>query len=96
MATSTTYTEQRPNTSQRGVIISSQIPTALHQEAQRNTTPIVKIGVKDYSLWLNGKDVERLTKKSENIAEIEGESRSKIARQIAFLPKMKKSAILFK
>ncbi|MBW0471374.1 hypothetical protein O181_011089 [Austropuccinia psidii MF-1] len=38
MATSTPYTEQRQSTLPRRGIISSQIPTALNQEIQLNTT----------------------------------------------------------
>ncbi|MBW0566806.1 hypothetical protein O181_106521 [Austropuccinia psidii MF-1] len=87
MATSTPYTEQRPSTLPRRVNISSQIPTPLHQEIPRNTTPIVKIRAKDYNLWFDGKDVERFIKKVENIAEIEGASGRDIARQIAFWTK---------
>ncbi|MBW0578875.1 hypothetical protein O181_118590 [Austropuccinia psidii MF-1] len=87
LATSTPYTEQRPNTLPRRVNISSQIPTPLHQEIPRNTTPIVKIRAKDYNLWFDGKDVERFIKKVENIAEIEGASGRDIARQIAFWTK---------
>ncbi|MBW0540760.1 hypothetical protein O181_080475 [Austropuccinia psidii MF-1] len=87
MATSTPYTEQRQSTLPRRVNISSQIPTPLHQEIPRNTTPIVKIGEKDYNLWLDRNDVERFINKVENIAEIEGESGRDIARQIAFWTK---------
>ncbi|MBW0534467.1 hypothetical protein O181_074182 [Austropuccinia psidii MF-1] len=87
MATSTPYTEQRQSTLPRRVNISSQMPTPLHQEIPRNTTPIVKIRAKDYNLWFDGKDVERFIKKVENIAEIEGESGRDIARQIAFWTK---------
>ncbi|MBW0522796.1 hypothetical protein O181_062511 [Austropuccinia psidii MF-1] len=87
MATSTAYTEQRQSTLPRRVNISSQIPTPLHQEIPRNTTPIVKIQAKDYNLRLDGKDVERLIQKVENIAEIEGASERDIARQIAFWTK---------
>ncbi|MBW0582304.1 hypothetical protein O181_122019 [Austropuccinia psidii MF-1] len=87
MATSTPYTEQRPSTLSGRVNISSQIPTPLHQEIPRNTTPIVKIRAKDYNLWFDGKDVERFINKAENIAEIEGESEREIARQIAFWTK---------
>ncbi|MBW0463687.1 hypothetical protein O181_003402 [Austropuccinia psidii MF-1] len=57
-ATSTPYTEQRQNTLPRRLNISSQIPTPLHQEIPRNTTPIVRIRAKDYNLWLDGNDVE--------------------------------------
>ncbi|MBW0576605.1 hypothetical protein O181_116320 [Austropuccinia psidii MF-1] len=53
----------------------------------RNTTPTVKIRVKDYNLWFDGNDVERFIKKVENIAEIEGASGRDIARQIAFWTK---------
>ncbi|MBW0592979.1 hypothetical protein O181_132694 [Austropuccinia psidii MF-1] len=87
MATSTPYTEQRPSTLPRRVNISSQIPTPLHQEIPRNSTPIVKIRAKDYNLWFDGKDVERFIKKVENIAEIEGASGRDISRQIAFWTK---------
>ncbi|MBW0504431.1 hypothetical protein O181_044146 [Austropuccinia psidii MF-1] len=62
MATSTPYTEQRQSTLPRRVNISSQMPTPLHQEIPRNTTPIVKIRAKDYNLWFDGKDVERFIK----------------------------------
>ncbi|MBW0540918.1 hypothetical protein O181_080633 [Austropuccinia psidii MF-1] len=48
---------------------------------------MVKIRAKDYNLWFDGKDIERLIKKVENIAEIEGESGRDIARQIAFWSK---------
>ncbi|MBW0477361.1 hypothetical protein O181_017076 [Austropuccinia psidii MF-1] len=48
--TSTPYTEQRKNTLLRRVKISSQIPTPLHQDIPRSTTPIVKIREKDYNL----------------------------------------------
>ncbi|MBW0504659.1 hypothetical protein O181_044374 [Austropuccinia psidii MF-1] len=65
----------------------AQIPTPLHEEILRNTTPIVKIRAKDYKLWLYGKDVERFIKNVENIAEIEGESGRDIARQIEFWTK---------
>ncbi|MBW0516579.1 hypothetical protein O181_056294 [Austropuccinia psidii MF-1] len=87
MATSTTYTEKRQNTLPRRVNISAQIPNPLHQEIPRKTTPIVKIRARDYNLWFDGKDVERLIKKVENIAEIEGESGRDIARQMAFWTK---------
>ncbi|MBW0587936.1 hypothetical protein O181_127651 [Austropuccinia psidii MF-1] len=70
MATSTLYTEQRPSTLPRRVNISAQIQTPLQQEISRNTTPIVKIRVKDYNLWLDGKDAERFIKKVKNISEI--------------------------
>ncbi|MBW0560391.1 hypothetical protein O181_100106 [Austropuccinia psidii MF-1] len=87
MATSTPYIEQRQSTLPRTVNISSQIPTPLHQEIPRNTTPILKIRIKDYNMWLNGTDVERFINKVENIAEIQGESVTDIARKIAFLTK---------
>ncbi|MBW0570850.1 hypothetical protein O181_110565 [Austropuccinia psidii MF-1] len=87
MDTSTPFTEQRPSTLPRIVNLSSQIPTPLHQQILRNTTPIVKIRGKDYNMWIDGKDVGRFIKKAENIAEIEGESRRDIARQIAFWTK---------
>ncbi|MBW0510516.1 hypothetical protein O181_050231 [Austropuccinia psidii MF-1] len=87
MDTSTPCTEQRPSTLPRIVNIPSQIPTPLHQQILRNTTPIVKIRSKDYNMWLDGKDVGRFIKKAESIAEIEGESRRDIARKIAFWTK---------
>ncbi|MBW0546703.1 hypothetical protein O181_086418 [Austropuccinia psidii MF-1] len=87
MATSTPYTEQRPNTLPKIINISSQIPTPLHQEIPTNTTPVVKIRAKDYNLWFDGKYVERFIKKVENISEIEGASGRDIARQIAFWTK---------
>ncbi|MBW0490323.1 hypothetical protein O181_030038 [Austropuccinia psidii MF-1] len=87
MATSTPYTEKIKNTLPRRVNISAQIPTPLHQEIPRNTTPIVKIRSKDYNLWLDGKYVERFIKKVENIAEIEWASQRDIARQIEFWTK---------
>ncbi|MBW0495910.1 hypothetical protein O181_035625 [Austropuccinia psidii MF-1] len=82
MATSRHYTEQRPSTLRRRVNISSQIPTALHQDI-----PIVKIRAKDYNMWFVGKDVERFIKKVENISEIEGTSGRDIERQIEFWKK---------
>ncbi|MBW0481139.1 hypothetical protein O181_020854 [Austropuccinia psidii MF-1] len=85
MATSTPYTKQIQNTLPIKVNISSQITTPSHQEIPRNTTPIVKIRHKDYNLWFDGKDVERLIKKAENISQIDVESGRDIARQIAFL-----------
>ncbi|MBW0501931.1 hypothetical protein O181_041646 [Austropuccinia psidii MF-1] len=87
MATSTPYTEQRKSSLPRRVNISAQTPTPLHQEISRNTTPIVKIRAKDYSLWLDGKDVERFIKKFANNSEIEGESGRDISRQITFWTK---------
>ncbi|MBW0469991.1 hypothetical protein O181_009706 [Austropuccinia psidii MF-1] len=87
MTTLTTYTEQRQSTLTRRVNISSQIPTPFHQEIPRNPTPKVKIRAKEYKLWFDGKDVERFLKKVDNIAEIEGESRRDLARQIAFWTK---------
>ncbi|MBW0571928.1 hypothetical protein O181_111643 [Austropuccinia psidii MF-1] len=87
MATLTLYTEQRQNTLPRRVNISAQIPTPLHKEIPRNTTPIVKIRAKDYNLWFDGKDAEILIKKVENIEEIEGASGRDIARKIAFWTK---------
>ncbi|MBW0586875.1 hypothetical protein O181_126590 [Austropuccinia psidii MF-1] len=92
MATTTPYTEQRQNTLPRRVNIPSQIPTPSHQEIPRNTTPIVKIRAKDYSLWFHGKDVETFIKKLENIAEIEAASGKDIARQIAFWTKDEESS----
>ncbi|MBW0578892.1 hypothetical protein O181_118607 [Austropuccinia psidii MF-1] len=90
MATSTPYSQQRLSTLPRRVNISSQIPTPLHQEIPRNTTPIVKIRAKDYNLWFDGKDVERFINKVENIGKIEGASGRDIARQIGFWKKDEK------
>ncbi|MBW0500445.1 hypothetical protein O181_040160 [Austropuccinia psidii MF-1] len=87
MATLTPYTEQRQNTLPRRVNISAQISTPLHKEIQINNTPIVKIRAKDYNLWFDGKDAERLIKKAGNISEIEGASGREISRQIAFWTK---------
>ncbi|MBW0581657.1 hypothetical protein O181_121372 [Austropuccinia psidii MF-1] len=87
MATSTPYTEKRQNTLQRRVNISAQIPTPLHQEILRNTTLIMKIRAKNYNLWFDGKDVERLIRKVENISEIEEASGRDMARQISFWTK---------
>ncbi|MBW0530798.1 hypothetical protein O181_070513 [Austropuccinia psidii MF-1] len=42
---------------------------------------------KDYNLWFDGKELERLIKRVENIADIEGESGRDIARQIFFWTK---------
>ncbi|MBW0486181.1 hypothetical protein O181_025896 [Austropuccinia psidii MF-1] len=42
---------------------------------------------KDYNLWFDGKEVEILIKRVENIAEIEGASGRDIARQISFWTK---------
>ncbi|MBW0545893.1 hypothetical protein O181_085608 [Austropuccinia psidii MF-1] len=84
MATSTPYREQIPGTLPRRVNIAAQIPTPLHQEIPKNTTPIVKIRAEDYNLWFDGNDVERFNKKVENIAEIGGATGRDIARQIAF------------
>ncbi|MBW0497578.1 hypothetical protein O181_037293 [Austropuccinia psidii MF-1] len=87
MATSTPYTEQRQSTLPRRVNVSSQIPTPLPQEIARRTTPIVKIRVKDYNLWLYGKDFERFINKAQNISEIKGANGRDIARQIVFWTK---------
>ncbi|MBW0554251.1 hypothetical protein O181_093966 [Austropuccinia psidii MF-1] len=87
MARSTPYTEQRQSTSPRIVNISSQIPTSLHQEIPTNTTSILKLRPKDYSLWFDGKDFERFIKKVENISEIESASGRDIERQIVFWTK---------
>ncbi|MBW0549362.1 hypothetical protein O181_089077 [Austropuccinia psidii MF-1] len=87
MSTSTPYTEKRHSTLPRRFNIPAQIPTPFHQEIPRNTTPIVKIRAKDYNLWFDGKDVERVIKKVENIAEMEGESGRDIAMQIEFWTK---------
>ncbi|MBW0482933.1 hypothetical protein O181_022648 [Austropuccinia psidii MF-1] len=63
------------------------MPTPLHQEIPRSTTPIGKIRAKEYKLWFDGKVVERFINKFENIAEIEGASARDIARQIEFRTK---------
>ncbi|MBW0527602.1 hypothetical protein O181_067317 [Austropuccinia psidii MF-1] len=84
MPTSKPYTEKIQNTLPRRVNLSSQIPTTLNQETPRNTTPIMKIKAKVYSLWFDGKYFKRFIKKVENIAEIERESGRGIARHIAF------------
>ncbi|MBW0474871.1 hypothetical protein O181_014586 [Austropuccinia psidii MF-1] len=87
MGTSTPYTEQRQRTLTRKVSISVEIPTPLNQEIPINTTPIVRISAKDYSLWLDGEDVERFIKKVGDISEIERKRGSDIAQQIAFWTK---------
>ncbi|MBW0500468.1 hypothetical protein O181_040183 [Austropuccinia psidii MF-1] len=87
MLSSTQLTSHRPNTLPKGVNIHAQASSPLQQEISRNTTPIVKIRRKDYNLWFDGKEVERFIKRVKNIAEIEGESGRRIARQIFFWTK---------
>ncbi|MBW0560407.1 hypothetical protein O181_100122 [Austropuccinia psidii MF-1] len=87
MATSTPSTEQIQSTLPRRFNIHSQMPTPFHQKIPRNTTPIMKIRAKDYSLWFDGKDVEIFIKKVENISQIEGKGGREIARKIAFWTK---------
>ncbi|MBW0518858.1 hypothetical protein O181_058573 [Austropuccinia psidii MF-1] len=87
MASSTPFTLQRPNNLPKRVNIHAQASSPLQQENPRNNTPIVKIRPKDYSLWFNGKELERFIKRVKNIAKIEGESGRDIARQISFWSK---------
>ncbi|MBW0579395.1 hypothetical protein O181_119110 [Austropuccinia psidii MF-1] len=69
MASSTPFTSQRQNNLPKRVNIHSQASSPLQQEIPRNNTPIVKIRPEDYNLWLDGKEVERLIKRVENIVE---------------------------
>ncbi|MBW0510648.1 hypothetical protein O181_050363 [Austropuccinia psidii MF-1] len=87
MASSTPFTAQRPNTLPKRIHINAQASSPLQQEIPINSTPIVKIRPKDYSLWFDGKEVERFIKRVENIEKIEGESVRDIARQISFWTK---------
>ncbi|MBW0491567.1 hypothetical protein O181_031282 [Austropuccinia psidii MF-1] len=84
MASSTPFTEKRPNTLPKSIDIHTQSSSPLPQEMPRNDTPIVKIGPKDSDLWFDGKEVEIFIKGVENIAKIKGESGRDIARQISF------------
>ncbi|MBW0535716.1 hypothetical protein O181_075431 [Austropuccinia psidii MF-1] len=78
MATSKPYTEKTT----KYLTKKSQ-----HFIPNTNSTAIVKIREKHYNLWFDGNDVGIFIKKSENIAEIEGESGRDIARQIDFWTK---------
>ncbi|MBW0518572.1 hypothetical protein O181_058287 [Austropuccinia psidii MF-1] len=84
MASSSPFTLQRPNILPKRVNIHAQASRPLKQEIPRNSIPIVKIRQKDYSLWVDGKEVERFIKRVENIVENEGESGSDSAIQISF------------
>ncbi|MBW0477567.1 hypothetical protein O181_017282 [Austropuccinia psidii MF-1] len=87
MTSSTPFTSHRPNTLPKRVNIHAQASSPLQQEIPRNSTPIVKVRSKDYNIFFDGKEVERLIKRVESIAEIEGESGRDIARQIPFWTK---------
>ncbi|MBW0568354.1 hypothetical protein O181_108069 [Austropuccinia psidii MF-1] len=84
MASSTPFTSQRQNTLPKQVNIHAQASSPVQPEIPQNNTPIVKIIPKNWNLWFDGKEVEILIKRVENIAEIEGESGRDIARQIFF------------
>ncbi|MBW0461142.1 hypothetical protein O181_000857 [Austropuccinia psidii MF-1] len=87
MVTSTPYTEEKQSNLPTIVSISFQIPTPLHQEILRNTSPKVRIRSKEYSMWFDGNAVEIFINRVENIAEIEGSSGRDISRKIAFWTK---------
>ncbi|MBW0555278.1 hypothetical protein O181_094993 [Austropuccinia psidii MF-1] len=84
MASSPPFNSHRTNTLPKRVNIHAQASSPLQQEIPRNSTLIVKIRPKNYSLWFDGKEVERFIKRVENIAEIEGASGRDIAKQISF------------
>ncbi|MBW0536667.1 hypothetical protein O181_076382 [Austropuccinia psidii MF-1] len=83
MATSTPFASQRPNTPPKRVNIHVQASIPLQQEIPQNNTPILTIRPKDCNLWFDGKEVEILIKRVENIAEIEGAMGRDIERQIS-------------
>ncbi|MBW0486999.1 hypothetical protein O181_026714 [Austropuccinia psidii MF-1] len=87
MDSSTPFTSNRKNTLTKRFNINAQASSPLQQEDPRNSTPIVKIRPKDYSLLFDGKEVEIFIKRVENIAEIEGAIARDIARQISFWTK---------
>ncbi|MBW0527730.1 hypothetical protein O181_067445 [Austropuccinia psidii MF-1] len=89
MAPSKPFTSQRPNTLPKRVNINAQASSPFQQQIPRNNTTIVMIRPKNYSLWFDGKEVERFIERVENIAEIEGESGRDIERQIYFWTKYK-------
>ncbi|MBW0593949.1 hypothetical protein O181_133664 [Austropuccinia psidii MF-1] len=69
------------------VNINEKDSSLLQEEISKNSTPIVKIRPKYFTLWIDGKEVERFIKIVENIAKIEGSSARDIARQISFWTK---------
>ncbi|MBW0576304.1 hypothetical protein O181_116019 [Austropuccinia psidii MF-1] len=83
MASPISLASQRPNTPPKRVNIHPQASSPLQQEIPQNNTPIATIRPKYYSLWFDGKEVEILIKRVENIAEIEGASGRDIERQIS-------------
>ncbi|MBW0461732.1 hypothetical protein O181_001447 [Austropuccinia psidii MF-1] len=87
MASSASFTSQRPSNIPKRVNFHSQASSPLQQKAPKNNTPIVNIRPKYHNLWLDGKEVERFIKRVENLAEIEGASDRDIARQISFWTK---------
>ncbi|MBW0579715.1 hypothetical protein O181_119430 [Austropuccinia psidii MF-1] len=83
--TSTPVTEQKSHNAPRRVFVSTPAhPSPLQQQLSREIRLIVKIRAKDHNLWFDGKEVERVIKKVESIAEIEGAKGRDIARQIVF------------
>ncbi|MBW0461507.1 hypothetical protein O181_001222 [Austropuccinia psidii MF-1] len=71
MAASATFTSKQPNTLTKRVNINTQDSNPLQKEIPGNSTPIVKIRPKDYSLWFDGKEVERSITRAANIAKFE-------------------------
>ncbi|MBW0521987.1 hypothetical protein O181_061702 [Austropuccinia psidii MF-1] len=70
-ATSTSETEQRPQTDQRWEFYSTPTNTSpLQQQIPRQERPVVKIKAKDYNLNLNGEEVEMFMRKVERIAQV--------------------------
>ncbi|MBW0471953.1 hypothetical protein O181_011668 [Austropuccinia psidii MF-1] len=90
MNSSTPSTFHAPNTLPKRFNINSQASSPLQQEIPISNTPIFKIRPKYYSLWVDGKEVERFTEGVENIAEIEGQSGREISRQISLWTKDQK------
>ncbi|MBW0550175.1 hypothetical protein O181_089890 [Austropuccinia psidii MF-1] len=81
------FTTRRPNTLPKSVNIDEQASNPSKQEILRNSTHIINIRPKDYSLCFYGKQVEIFIKRVENIAKIEGASGRDIARKISFWTK---------
>ncbi|MBW0568057.1 hypothetical protein O181_107772 [Austropuccinia psidii MF-1] len=84
-ATSTPETEPRTQNIPRRVFVTTpNNPSPLQQKAPRQERPVVKINAKDYNLNLDGEEVEKLIKKVERIAQIEGATDEDLAMQMAF------------
>ncbi|MBW0498224.1 hypothetical protein O181_037939 [Austropuccinia psidii MF-1] len=85
-ATSTPSTEARAQYIPRSVFVSTHThPSPLQKEITRVEKPVAKIRAKDYNVIFYENEVEKIIKRVDAAAEIEGASGEYIARQFIFI-----------